>query len=132
VTYTWETEIAHPVDIERARQQVRRHTRVLGFGLVAVESVTLATMELGSNLLRYATQGSLWIADIENEGRVGILVESRDLGPGISDVSRALTDGYSTSGGLGSGLPAVRRLMDSFSLETGPEGTTISACKWLP
>jgi serine/threonine-protein kinase RsbT len=56
-----------------------------------------------------------------------------DQGPGIADVELALQDGYSTTGkGLGSGLPAVRRLMDTFEIETAPgHGTYIRVVRWL-
>lgn len=127
----WDADIVLPADLERARREARQRAGLLGFDIIATEAVTLATLELGSNLLRHAIQGKLRIYDVEEDRRRGIVLESRDAGPGIVDVPRALTDGYSTGGGLGSGLPAVRRLMDTFSLESGPGGTTIAACKWL-
>jgi serine/threonine-protein kinase RsbT len=63
--------------------------------------------------------------------RRGVQVTARDLGPGIRDVDRAMADGYSTSHGLGLGLPGARRLMDEFALasEVG-EGTTVTMIKW--
>jgi serine/threonine-protein kinase RsbT len=39
-------------------------------------------------------------------------------------------DGYSTGGGLGSGLPSVRRLMDEFGITSRPAGTRVVARKW--
>ncbi len=43
-----------------------------------------------------------------------------------------MEDGFSTSGGLGAGLPGVKRLMDEFSLQSvAEEGTEIQAVKWL-
>ena len=66
------------------------------------------------------------------EGAAGdAAVVARDQGPGISDIPRALQDGYSTSGGLGLGLPGARRLMDEFDIQsrTG-QGTTITMKKW--
>jgi serine/threonine-protein kinase RsbT len=83
------------------------------------------------NLLRYARGGTLLVAPIDGAAGRGIQIESRDQGPGIPDVCLAMEDGYSTGGGLGSGLPAVRRLMDSFDIATGPDGTAIVARKWL-
>lgn len=60
------------------------------------------------------------------------MIIARDSGPGISDVARAMTDGYSTGGGLGLGLPGVRRLMDEFEItSTAGEGTVVQAKKWL-
>jgi len=42
-----------------------------------------------------------------------------------------MQDGYSTSGGLGLGLPGARRLMDDFEVVSGPgKGTTVTMRKW--
>jgi serine/threonine-protein kinase RsbT len=57
---------------------------------------------------------------------------ARDDGPGIHDVAKALQDGYSTSKGLGLGLPGARRLMDELEIvsEKG-RGTTVTMKKWV-
>ena len=61
----------------------------------------------------------------------GVKVVARDEGPGIEDLERALTDGYTTGGGLGLGLPGARRLVDEFDIDTGPgKGTTVTLIKW--
>ena len=66
-----------------------------------------------------------------NGDRRGIVIVARDQGPGIRDVERALEDGYSTSGGLGLGLPGARRLMDDFDVSSGVgKGTTVTMKKW--
>jgi serine/threonine-protein kinase RsbT len=70
-------------------------------------------------------------SDVLQPRRTGIEVVSQDAGPGIADIARALEDGYSTGGGLGDGLPAVRRLMDEFDIRSGPEGTRIVTRKWV-
>jgi serine/threonine-protein kinase RsbT len=55
-----------------------------------------------------------------------------DRGPGIPDVSLAMRDGYSTSNGLGMGLPGTKRLMDEFEIESAiGEGTKVTIRKWL-
>ena len=70
---------------------------------------------------------------LENSHQAGVSVVARDVGPGIADLSRALEDGYSTSGRLGLGLPGVRRLADSFEIRSSPEGGTIVVVKmWCP
>ena len=54
-----------------------------------------------------------------------------DDGPGIVDLDKALTDGYTTGGGLGLGLPGARRLVDDFDIQTAPgKGTTVTLVKW--
>jgi serine/threonine-protein kinase RsbT len=123
--------IRRQADVEQARRAARSLTRQLGFAAADGEAVVLATSELATNLVRYARDGVILLRAMEGAGG-GVQVESRDGGPGIADVATALTDGVSTGGGLGNGLPAVRRLMDTFSVTTGPEGTTIVAGKWRP
>jgi serine/threonine-protein kinase RsbT len=54
-----------------------------------------------------------------------------DHGPGISDMSKALTDGYSTGGGLGLGLSGARRLCKEFEIRSVPgEGTVVKVASW--
>ena len=118
-------------DVERIRREARSLAARVGFNLVDAETVALAVSELAANLLRYAPGGELKVTTCSGETGEGIVIESRDSGPGIADVDLALQDGYSTGGGLGSGLPAVRRLMDDFAITTGPTGTRIEARKWL-
>ena len=68
---------------------------------------------------------------VTNGDRQGVVIIARDQGPGIKDVSRALEDGYSTSGGLGLGLPGARRLMDDFDVSSNVgKGTTVTMKKW--
>ena len=68
---------------------------------------------------------------VTNGDRQGVVIVARDQGPGIRDVSRALEDGYSTSGGLGLGLPGARRLMDDFDVSSSVgKGTTVTMKKW--
>ncbi len=39
--------------------------------------------------------------------------------------------GYSTSHGVGAGLPGAKRLMDEFDLQSTPgQGTTVTMTKW--
>jgi serine/threonine-protein kinase RsbT len=63
--------------------------------------------------------------------RIAIVVVARDQGPGIQDLNLALQDGYSTSGGLGLGLPGARRLMDEFVIQSElGKGTLVTMKKW--
>jgi serine/threonine-protein kinase RsbT len=125
--------VAEPADVGRARRAVRALAAALGFGLEDTEAVALAVTELATNLVRYARLGEIALSRVECPDAArgpGVQVESRDAGPGIADAARAMEDGFSTGGGLGSGLPAVRRLMDDFALTTDAAGTRIVARKW--
>ena len=71
---------------------------------------------------------------VTQHGRDGIQIESRDSGPGITDVNEVMADGFSTIGGLGYGLGTVNRLMDEFDINSKrkPRGGTYVICKrWL-
>jgi serine/threonine-protein kinase RsbT len=67
----------------------------------------------------------------EDRGR-GIEVVCEDNGPGIANVELVMQDGYSTSSGLGMGLPGAKRLMDEFEIETRLDvGTRVTVKRWL-
>jgi serine/threonine-protein kinase RsbT len=122
--------VAGVSDAERARRAARDLLVALGFGTEATAEVVLAVSELAMNLVRYATGGRLLLTALATPTRTGIEVLSQDDGPGIPDVALAMEDGYSTGQGLGSGLPAVRRLMDEFEISSDPAGTRVMARKW--
>jgi serine/threonine-protein kinase RsbT len=118
-------------DIVAARQKGRELATELGF--VSTDSTLLATAisELARNIVRYAKYGEIVIAPVQSGERVGIRVVARDKGPGIANISLAMQDGFSTSGGLGLGLPGVKRLMDEFHLVSNANtGTTVTIKKW--
>jgi serine/threonine-protein kinase RsbT len=124
-------EIRSRVQAEEARREARRLAQELGFGPHDAETVVLATVELATNLLRYAVAGALVLSQVEaTEGGWGVEIESVDGGPGIADTARALEDGFSTGAGLGGGLPSVRRLMDEFTITSSPNGTRVVVRKW--
>ena len=131
MTGGWLQSIRSTLDADQARREARKLAGALGFGPADAEAVALAASELAMNLHRYASGGTLALRAVEDHARRGIEIESVDDGPGIDDPALALQDGYTTGGGLGSGLPAVRRLMDDFDLTTAPSGTRIVVRKWL-
>jgi serine/threonine-protein kinase RsbT len=121
------------LDIVTARQKGRAIAAELGFSATDLTLIATAISELARNIVRYAKQGEIRLQAINtSNGRCGLLVEARDEGPGIPNIARALQDGYSTSGGLGLGLPGTRRLMDEFEIVSEPDsGTVITARKWI-
>lgn len=123
--------IASDADVVAARQRGRALAAHVGFSSGDQTVIAAAISELARNILQYAKHGEI-ILEAQNTGdRVGLEIIARDNGPGIRDVTRAMTDGYSTSGGLGLGLPGARRLMDEFDLTSAiGVGTTIVMRKW--
>lgn len=125
-------EIITEWDIITARQLGRNEAKALGFGTVDQARITTAISELARNIYLYASIGIIEIERIETETEKKIVVVATDQGPGIKDIRKVTEDGYSTSGGLGAGLPGVKRLMDSLHIQSViGEGTTIKTEKWL-
>ena len=125
--------ISSSADIVTARQRGRALAAALGFSGSDLTVIATAISELARNIIEYAATGEILLSQDDADGRPGIVIVARDEGPGIPDVSRALSAGFSTGPGLGLGLPGVRRLMDDFEItsESG-RGTTVSVRKWLP
>lgn len=112
--------------------RARRRSAQLGFKSNACYAVATAVTELATNLLRHAGGGEIIIRDIYSTAHSGIEILSLDQGPGIADLNLALSEGFSTNGGLGGGLPGVKRLMDDLWINSEPgRGTCIIARKWL-
>ncbi|WP_416148590.1 anti-sigma regulatory factor [Salipaludibacillus sp. HK11] len=118
--------------IVAARQAGRKLAREIGFGSVDQARITTAISELARNIYLYANKGQIQIEEVTSSGKRGIKIIAVDEGPGIKDLRRVMEDGFTTSGGLGAGLPGVRRLMDEFDIDSEMDaGTSITAIKWL-
>ena len=119
-------------DIVRVRARVRDAAERAGFSHIDQVRLVTAASELARNIRLYAERGMVEITRVENQNRRGLLIKFEDRGPGIADIKLAMTDGYTTSRGLGKGLPGSRRLVDDFEIESVPgEGTTVRITKWL-
>jgi anti-sigma regulatory factor (Ser/Thr protein kinase) len=110
--------------------EARRHAAQLafecGFDEVNAGRLALVVTELGTNLVRHAREGRMWLSARPAQREVEVVAV--DQGPGIADVERSLGDGYSTGGTPGTGLGAVRRLAQEFDLHSAmPEGTLVLA-----
>jgi serine/threonine-protein kinase RsbT len=122
--------IQSEADIVAARQRGRSMASEMGFEAGDLALIATAISELARNIVTYAWGGEIVLRKTAEGGRRSLVVISRDQGPGIPDIAQAMRDGYSTSGGLGLGLPGVRRLMDDFEIRSGSKGTTITTRKW--
>jgi serine/threonine-protein kinase RsbT len=118
-------------DIVLGRQTVRRLAQEQGFSLVEQTKLVTAASELARNALLYAGGGDLKWEILMDGARRGVRLVFQDSGPGISDLERAMTDGWSSGKGLGLGLSGARRLVNEFELQsTVGVGTRVTITRW--
>ena len=111
--------------------RIKRHMKRLGIPSSIMRRVSVCTYEAEINLVIHSDGGQI---DFEiSEDR--ILVRARDVGPGIPDIDKAMTEGWSTASnevrnmgfGAGMGLPNMKRNADEFQISSVVgEGTDIS------
>jgi serine/threonine-protein kinase RsbT len=118
-------------DVVRVRQAVRVHAVDAGFNLVDQTKLVTAASEIARNTLEYGGGGELLIQTLRDGIRRGLRLTFTDQGPGISDIPRAMTDGYTTGGGLGLGLSGAKRLSNEFDIQSMPgKGTRVMLGRW--
>ncbi|MGX4694139.1 anti-sigma regulatory factor [Streptomyces sp. JNUCC 63] len=123
--------IRSDMDLVWVRQHVRQAAAQLGFGLVDQTKLVTAASELARNALVHGGGGQMEAAHVVS-GRVhGLRLTFSDEGPGIADLERALSDGYTSGDGLGMGLGGARRLVHEFAIDSAPgAGTTVTVTSW--
>jgi serine/threonine-protein kinase RsbT len=126
-----EVAIASAVDVARVRQTVRRLSERQGFSVVKQTKLVTAASELARNAVKYANGGTLrWIV-VSEWNRSGVRLIFDDQGPGIENLDLALSNGWSSGGGLGLGLPGARRLVDEFDVQSRIGiGTQVAITMW--
>lgn len=124
-------EVRTSADVVRLRQMVRSWASELGFSLVDQTKLVTGASELGRNTLEHGRGGQVRIEMLNDGSRRGLRMTFEDEGPGIPDITLALSDGYSTGSGLGLGLGGTRRLMSEFRIhsEVG-KGTQVQVVRW--
>lgn len=118
-------------DIVLARQAVRKMTLELGFSLVDQTKMVTAASELARNTLIYGGGGVLQWEMLLDGAKKGLRLSFKDEGPGIPDLSLAMTDGWTSGSGLGMGLSGAKRLVNEFDIDSKPgQGTRVTITRW--
>ena len=118
-------------DVVRVRQAVRTRAVEVGLGLVDQTKIVTAASELARNALDYGGGGEVRIDVLQEGMRKGVRLSFSDQGPGIPDIEKALTDHYTTGGGLGLGLGGAKRLSNEFHIESAVGvGTRVTIARW--
>jgi serine/threonine-protein kinase RsbT len=118
-------------DVVAARQFVRSWAVELGLSLVDQTKIITASSELARNAVIHGGGGLIRIENLQETARQGLRLTFEDNGPGIRDIEKAMSDGFTTGNGLGLGLGGSKRLSHEFSIESAPgRGTRITIVRW--
>lgn len=123
-------QVKESSQVGEARRTATFAAADLGFSELDVERLALVVLELSNNLVKHRTTGGSIVlqAGIEN-GQDYIDVISIDAGPGMVNVERCMTDGYSTAGTMGTGLGAVSRIANEFDIYSVLGAGTVAAAR---
>jgi serine/threonine-protein kinase RsbT len=123
--------IASESDIVVVRKKVREVATILNFGVTDITRIVTAASELARNVFHYADTGVMHWTTFHQSSRTGLELVFIDHGPGITDIEQAMQPGFTTRGGLGLGLPGVKRLMDDMQIVSAVSGgTKVKTRKW--
>lgn len=116
-----------------ARRGVSALCHELGFGETHTGQAALIVTELATNLCKHTAGkgGELIFRPFEDGGALGIDILSLDKGPGITNMTQSLRDGYSSVGSAGNGLGAIGRRSSVFDLFSAPgKGCALFSRLW--
>ncbi|MDQ8187584.1 ATP-binding protein [Pelagicoccus sp. SDUM812002] len=111
-------EIEDKSRISQCRRRAKVAAKEMGYSEVDRERVSIAVTEAVSNVVRHAGRGFFLMQPMKlsESGGDELAVVVWDEGPGIAHIGQCMKDGYSTAGGQGIGLGAMKRLSDVFEL----------------
>ncbi len=135
--------IKRSADVVYAQVRAKSLASEIGFAKSEQWEIGIAVSEAATNILKFAGDGKIFLRRI-NEEFSGLEFEASDKGPGIPDIESALKDGFSEGKeidedfqfyerrGLGFGLAAIKRMMDSLDIDSSEDrGTSLIARKFL-
>ena len=115
----------------KVSSQIKKILLSLGVDNKVVRRIAIASYEAEINMIIHAYGGKIYFS-IDDDGTIAITF--KDVGPGIPDLEKAMTPGWSTADkkarelgfGAGMGLVNIERVSDTFNIESSPAGTIIA------
>jgi anti-sigma regulatory factor (Ser/Thr protein kinase) len=127
---TW-IVVSHASDVGAARRSGQELATQLGMDETRSGQLAIIITEATSNIVKHAGEGRVLVSLVRHGKQCCIEVLAIDEGPGIINLTQAMTDGVSSAGTAGTGLGAIQRLADQFDIYAPPgKGTVLFARLW--
>lgn len=97
----------------------------LGFDETRAGELALLATESSRNVLIHGGGGQVIVAGMNDGTHPVARILAMDKGPGIANVARAMSDGFSTTGTMGGGMGAMKRMATALEIFTGRSGTIV-------
>ncbi|MCX2480837.1 SpoIIE family protein phosphatase [Pedobacter sp. MC2016-15] len=98
------------------KKEIHNLASSLNFDLHRIAELDIIVAEITSNLHKYANGGELLVGGFEVDQNCYIELICIDNGPGMTDLTRMMSDGYSSSSTMGHGFGSIKRLSDEFDI----------------
>jgi anti-sigma regulatory factor (Ser/Thr protein kinase) len=102
--------------ISLTKKEIHRMAADADFPAKRLGEIDIIVAEISSNLIKHGKEGELLAGITKTEHQEYLEIIALDNGPGMHDTQRMIEDGVSTTGTLGQGLGAIKRLSDNFEL----------------
>jgi anti-sigma regulatory factor (Ser/Thr protein kinase) len=125
IAFTECIAVTDSTSVGEARRAAILAGQRLDFDETRTGELALPATEVSRNVLIHGRGGQVILAGFKDDGNHFARIVAMDSGPGIANVARALSDGFSTAGTMGGGLGAMKRLASGLEIFTGPGGTIV-------
>ena len=115
----------------KVSSDIKKTLSTIGISTAVLRRIAVASYEAEINMIIHAWGGDITM-DVFDNGTIRLVF--KDPGPGITDLEKAMTPGFSTASddarnmgfGAGMGLPNIKRVSDTFDVQTSEKGTTLT------
>jgi anti-sigma regulatory factor (Ser/Thr protein kinase) len=97
----------------------------LGFDETRAGEFALLATEASRNVLLHGGGGQVHVVAVHDRDGAVARILAMDKGPGIADITQAMSDGYSTAGTMGGGMGAMKRIASVLEIYTNRGGTIV-------